>query len=1147
LITVLLALAGLASAQSPTSNGGDPLFCQPNEGATFLIINGGQGLFRVDSDCYNSNIGTPPSNTPPPTITTTQGGTLTLNLIGQAANYTYTPPTPNFVGLDTFTIHLTTTWNAQGGPGSAGGTLLARPGGPDDVVVTLNVLPATSVLQVAGVAKVAPIPTGSVTGCPANQGNAGQGPAPGVVGGCVTGLALAPFNEQTSITTAHGSVTTVGFGTGQTIRYTPTAGYTGPDSFFYNIFGTNTDGSTQLNAGTGAVPAASPGNPQMLVTVSAPIVITNASPMPNGIVGTAYPAQTFAATGGFPIGAPTYTFSLAAGALPPGMTLTNGVLSGTPTTAGTFNFTIQAADGATDGAPNKVTKAFSIVVMNPTSTTVAPSTLPTYAQPVTFTATVTSGGGIPTGSVTFIDTTTSTTLASNVPLNGSGQASVTTSTLAAGGHTIQASYNATGLFAASIGTASFTVSKVVVTVTANNLTKVYGAAVPGLTYGITGFVNGETQASATTGAPSLTTTATAASPAGSYPITAAQGTLAAANYSFTFVSGTLTIGKSPTTMTLVFSGGSLVATVLPVAPATGAPTGTVQFLNGSTVFGSASLAAGTATTSAPPGTYTAVYSGDANFNTSSSGAATVFAPASSSLSLTSSMNPSALGQAVTFTATVSTSGGPPNAGAAAGAVQFLDGTKPLGSGSVSGGQATFTTSALAGGSHNIVAQYSGDGTWPAATASYGQTVNAAVTMSLTASPASPAFGQAVTLTANVGAANVPTGFAAPTGQVVFSTPGSNPLAPPTPIGTATLASGAASINVSTLAVGTQTITAQYSGDSTWSSASRQITVTVLPTPTATAISLTLASGQLTLTGVVAAVAPGSGAPTGSVQFVDTSSKAVVGSASLSSGKGSATVAASAASTVIGRPIEAVYSGDGNFASSTSAPLPSMINAAGNSSGNFAVDEIVSLFGIVGLNGNTAATLPLTTSLGGVTVNIMDSTGTGRLALLYGVFASAGQVNLVVPAGTAAGPAVVVITLPGGTTVTTVIQIAPIGPGIFTASANGQGMFAGQVIHAHADGSQTVDNETASLIDMSAPGDRVFLVLYGTGLRHAGALTATVNGVSVPVVYFGGQGSYPGMDQINVGPMPASLTGAGVVNVVITADGQAANTVTIGIQ
>jgi uncharacterized protein (TIGR03437 family) len=242
----------------------------------------------------------------------------------------------------------------------------------------------------------------------------------------------------------------------------------------------------------------------------------------------------------------------------------------------------------------------------------------------------------------------------------------------------------------------------------------------------------------------------------------------------------------------------------------------------------------------------------------------------------------------------------------------------------------------------------------------------------------------------------------------------------------------------------------------------------------------------------------------------------------------------------------VYSGDANFKTSTSAPLPAAVNAAGNPSANFAADEITSLFGIAGLSGDTAGTLPLTTSLDGVTVNIVDSTGTAHPALLYGVFGSAGQINFVVPAGLASGLAEVVVTLPGGGTVTTAVDIAGAGPGVFTANQNGQGPYAGQVISVHADGTQTVAN-TPTPIRLGTAGDPVYLVLYGTGIRHAGTVTATVNGVSVPIIYSGAQGTYPGMDQLNVGPLPASLAGSGVVNLVVTADGQAANTVTVSFQ
>ena len=67
-----------------------------------------------------------------------------------------------------------------------------------------------------------------------------------------------------------------------------------------------------------------------------------------------------------------------------------------------------------------------------------------------------------------------------------------------------------------------------------------GQADPAFTVTYTGFVNGDT-AAVLTGAPALSTTATAASPAGLYPITPAAGTLAAADYAFAFVPGTLTV------------------------------------------------------------------------------------------------------------------------------------------------------------------------------------------------------------------------------------------------------------------------------------------------------------------------------------------------------------------------------------------------------------------------------------------------------------------------------------------------------------------------------------------------------------------------------------------------------------------------------
>jgi hypothetical protein len=238
-------------------NPGDPLFCQPNEGNTFLIVNGGTGIFTVDSDCYNNNITLSP---PPSTITTTQGGTLTLHIVSGEGNYTYTPPTPTFTGTDTFTIPVTTSWNSTGGTGSNGGACLARSGCAQTETVTLNVLPSTYTLAAsAGTPAAVPIPAGSVSGCSASQGSSANGPPPGTINGCTTAIGLGPFGIPSLIVTAHGRVTT----NGTALTYTANAGYNGPDTFQIQIFGVNTDGINALNSGFATVN----------VTVTAPATV----------------------------------------------------------------------------------------------------------------------------------------------------------------------------------------------------------------------------------------------------------------------------------------------------------------------------------------------------------------------------------------------------------------------------------------------------------------------------------------------------------------------------------------------------------------------------------------------------------------------------------------------------------------------------------------------------------------------------------------------------------------------------------------------------------------------------------------------------------------------------------------------------------
>ena len=73
------------------------------------------------------------------------------------------------------------------------------------------------------------------------------------------------------------------------------------------------------------------------------------------------------------------------------------------------------------------------------------------------------------------------------------------------------------------------------------------------------------------------------------------------------------------------------------------------------------------------------------------------------------------------------------------------------------------------------------------------------------------------------------------------------------------------------------------------------------------------------------------------------------------------------------------------------------------------------------------------------------------------------------------------------------------------------------------------------------------LLYGTGIRSAKSVTVTVGTLSVPVLYAGAAPGYAGLDQVNIGPLPQALTGQGSVNIVVAANGEQANTVTVTVQ
>jgi uncharacterized protein (TIGR03437 family) len=489
------------------------------------------------------------------------------------------------------------------------------------------------------------------------------------------------------------------------------------------------------------------------------------------------------------------------------------------------------------------------------------------------------------------------------------------------------------------------------------------------------------------------------------------------------------------------------------------------------------------------------------------------------VSLSGPATPLAAGQAATFSVQVvsSTQFGTPT-----GTVQFGDAATKLGTVTLAQGQAAFTTTFVAAGAHLITASYSGDSSFTAGLANLTQTVNPIpATVSLTPSASATVFGQAIALTAQVGPQQ---SFAVPGGQVQVLE-GTKVLA------TAVLSSGAASFQISTLGVGQHILTAQYTGDATWSAtASGPLVQTV--NQAATSITLTASpSADAALSAAVGVSIPGAGTPAGSVQFVDAATGAVLATAKL----GTTAVGANLGA-VAGHTVQAAYSGDTNFSASTSAALmvPAVANAASGASVVFAPDELASLFG-TNLASGTFQSGGVVSTLGGRSVAVTDSAGVGRSAGLYLV--SPQQVNFQIPP--AAAPGAAVVALNGADGVAPVqITVGSIAPGLFSSAL--------QIVRVHPDGSQAVQNITGPIVMGS---DTLYLVLYGTGIRNHSSLAnvrCVIGQQSFPVLYAGAQAQTPGLDQINVLLLP-SLQGAGTVTATVVVDGLASNSATLRFQ
>ncbi len=536
---------------------------------------------------------------------------------------------------------------------------------------------------------------------------------------------------------------------------------------------------------------------------------------------------TFTATVSPAAATGTVTFSDGATVLGTG-TLTGGVATFSTSTLALGTHPITAAYGGDATYSNSTSLPLDQVVTQiDTATVVLGAPNPSLVgDSVTFTATVTPAAA--TGTVTFnvdgIDIASPPTLVGGV-------ATYTISTLTAGSHPIIATYSGDGTYLPSSDTTTQVVNLIPTTTT------LAGVPNPSL-FGQDVVFTATVSPAAAGGTVTFTVDGTAGTPvavaAGQASFTAAglgvgaHTVIAAYSGDATYAASTSApyaqgVGLALTTTTVVSDInpsdlGQLVTFTATVSPA--AATGTVEFFDGATSLGTAPLAGSTASlpfASLTVGTHaiTAVYGGDSSYAGSTSAAITqTVNQVPTTTTLASSLNPSILGDTVTFTATLSTS-------FATGTVTFsIDGVAgaPV---SVAAGSASFSTAALGVGDHTITATYGGDATYLGSTDTLTQTVNKAPTTTIVTSSLNPSIlGQNVTFTATLSPS-------AATGTVTFTVDG-------TAGAPVTLAAGSASISTATLAVGAHTITAAYSGDGTYAastSAPFSQTVDPLPAPT----------------------------------------------------------------------------------------------------------------------------------------------------------------------------------------------------------------------------------------------------------------------------------------------------------------------------
>lgn len=573
--------------------------------------------------------------------------------------------------------------------------------------------------------------------------------------------------------------------------------------------------------------------------------------------------------------------------------------------------------------------------VNPATDTVTVSANPiVYGQAATFVATVQSAtySGTPTGLITFSDGSTIL----GVATLSSGSAQFAASGLVVGTHPINASYGGdanfqpatSSQFAENVLRANTTIA----VASAQNpssfgqpvqLTATVQPAFGGAATGNVTFYDGSQSLGTSPLSNNTAVVGVSNFTVGAHSITASYVGDSNVNGSAS-AAATQTVNPSPTSVTLISNAnpstyGQNVTFAATVQAAFGtAPPSTISFYDGTTLLGTVNMATGApqiTIVNLTGGTHsiTAQYAGNANFASSTSAALTqTVSPASTTTTVSSNLNPSSFGQAVTLTAVVDSTY---HLNSNGGTVTFFDNGVAIGSSVIGGNSVNLTISSLGTGAHSITANYGGDSNLSTSTsAAFTQTVNqAAVSLTIALSSYAITFGQALTMTSNV---RPPYG-GTPTGTVTFW------LNSTTALGTGTVVNGTAKATTTAVPVGSLSIYATYNGDANFASGSSlptQLTISQATTTTVASADLNPANYGQTVT-LSATVQPSAGGtPTGSVTFLDGTT--TLGNVTLTNGVAQLPVSSLGGGA---HSIAAKYSGDSNFDTSTSAVFTETVN------------------------------------------------------------------------------------------------------------------------------------------------------------------------------------------------------------------------------